>query len=198
MGRGARRRRGPSASSRRLPPRCAALEGYTLHAGTSVGGADRDGLERLCRYVCRPPLPAARLERTEEDRLLLTLKRPWDDGTTSFTFEPVDLVQRLAALIPPPAAHQVVYHGVFAPRSKLRGHVTGQARGPRPPRDRKVRVKPTPLTQWAELLRRVFGVDGFACPVCEHRLRLRALVLSARPARRILGGLGRSAARGPP
>jgi hypothetical protein len=65
-------------------------------------------------------------------------------------------------------------------------------------RDRKVRVKPTALAAWAELLLRVFGVDGLACPVCEHRLRLRALVLSGRPARRILAGLARSAARGPP
>ena len=197
-GRGARRHRGPRSSSRRLPPRCAALEGYTLHAGVGIGAADREGLERLCRYVCRPPLPEARLARTDDDRLLLTLKRPWDDGTTGFTFEPVDLVQRLAALVPPPSAHQVVYHGVFAPRSKRRALVTARARGPPPVRDRKVRVKPTPLSAWAELLLRVFGADGFACPVCHHRLRLRALVLSPRPAGRILAGLARSAARAPP
>jgi hypothetical protein len=51
----------------------------------------------------------------------LTLKRPWDDGTTAFTFEPVDLVQRLAALIPPPSAHQVVYHGVLRTGCPRRG-----------------------------------------------------------------------------
>src|SRR5262249_25737540 len=69
---------------------------------------------------------------------------------------------------------------------------------PRPVRDRKIRVKPVPLAQGAELLRRVFGVGGLAAAVCGNRLRLRAWVLSRRPARRILAGLARSAARGPP
>jgi hypothetical protein len=39
-----------------LPPRCASYEGYNLHAGVVVGAADRAGLQRLCRYVARPPL----------------------------------------------------------------------------------------------------------------------------------------------
>ena len=32
-------------------------------------------------------------------------------------------------------------------------------------------------TPWRELLKRNFGVDGWACPHCDQRMRLRAVVL---------------------
>jgi hypothetical protein len=36
-------------------PRQAQLDGFDLHANVWVGGNDRAGLERLCRYILRPP-----------------------------------------------------------------------------------------------------------------------------------------------
>lgn len=32
------------------------LDGFSLHAGVRIHGNDRDGRERLCRYLLRPPL----------------------------------------------------------------------------------------------------------------------------------------------
>jgi len=43
---------------------------------------DRAGLERLCRYVTRPPLAAGRLQLIDADLLTFRLKIPWSDGTT--------------------------------------------------------------------------------------------------------------------
>jgi hypothetical protein len=43
--------------------------------------------------------------------------------------EPLDLMARLPALVPPPRMHLARYHGVFAPRSKLRAAVTPAGRG---------------------------------------------------------------------
>jgi hypothetical protein len=37
--------------------------GFDLHADVSVSGSDRDGRERLCRYILRPPLVLERLSR---------------------------------------------------------------------------------------------------------------------------------------
>jgi hypothetical protein len=39
-----------------LPPRCANFAVYSLHAGVGFKATDRAGLERLCRYILRPPL----------------------------------------------------------------------------------------------------------------------------------------------
>jgi len=35
--------------------RCATLGGFSLHAGVAIGARDRAGLERVCRYMGRPP-----------------------------------------------------------------------------------------------------------------------------------------------
>ena len=64
-----------------LPSRCAAFEGYNLHAGVGLTATNRDGLERLCRYTLRPPLARARLERREDGTVEVGLKRAWSDGT---------------------------------------------------------------------------------------------------------------------
>jgi hypothetical protein len=39
----------------RKQPRCAVLEGFSLHANTHLNESDRQGLERLCRYGARVP-----------------------------------------------------------------------------------------------------------------------------------------------
>ena len=53
-----------------------------MHAATRIEAEDRAGLERLCRYVTRPPLAAGRLQCIEADHLTFRLKTPWSDGTT--------------------------------------------------------------------------------------------------------------------
>jgi hypothetical protein len=62
---GAKVRRLRQAHTRpfRLPARCGESGGYTLHAGVVIAARDREGLERLCRYVLRPPLTRARMAR---------------------------------------------------------------------------------------------------------------------------------------
>ena len=44
--------------------------------------------------------------------------------------------------------------------------------------------------QWAELMRRTFGVDVLACPRCGGRLRLVALIEQASVNQRVLRHLG--------
>ena len=43
-------------------------------------------------------------------RLLYRLKRPWRNGTTHVVFEPLELIEKLAALVPPPRFNLVRYH----------------------------------------------------------------------------------------
>jgi hypothetical protein len=95
----------------------------SLHADVAVPANDRRRLERLCRYVARPPLANDRLEETSDGRVLLRLKAPWRDGTTHMLMERSELLERLVPLIPPPRAHQVRYHGVLAPCASMRRRV---------------------------------------------------------------------------
>jgi hypothetical protein len=45
-------------------------------------------------------------------------------GTTHIVLVPLDLMARLAALVPSPRMHLIRYQGVFAPHSRLRAAVT--------------------------------------------------------------------------
>jgi hypothetical protein len=76
--------------------------GVNLYAKQLVDGRDRPQLERLCRYVMRPPLSQERLEWRPDGSLELTLKNVWKDGTRALLLEPFDLLVRLCSAIPPP------------------------------------------------------------------------------------------------
>jgi hypothetical protein len=52
-------------------PRQAHLEGFDLHANVWVSANDRAGLERLCRYVLRPPFGEERLRLRRDGRVAL-------------------------------------------------------------------------------------------------------------------------------
>ena len=60
------------------------------------------------------------------------LPKPSPEGRTDLTLTPLELIDRLAALIPPPRLHRHRYHGVLAPNSPLRAAVTALARAPAP------------------------------------------------------------------
>ena len=73
----------------------------SAHAATRVEATDRRRLERLCRYVIRPPVAARRLRVIDDETLVFQLKTPWADGTTSLVLSPTELIEKLAALVPP-------------------------------------------------------------------------------------------------
>ena len=49
--------------------------------------------------------------------LEFTLKTPWADGTTALLLSPQELLEKLAALVPPPRLNLVRYHAVLAPNA---------------------------------------------------------------------------------
>jgi hypothetical protein len=101
-------------------PRCASVQGFSLHADVCVPARDRRRLERLCRYVARPPIATDRLSEAPDGRIVYRLRHRWRDGTTHVVFDPLDLVARLAALVPPRRANLVRYFGIVAPCASWR------------------------------------------------------------------------------
>ena len=89
---------------------------------------DRAKLCRLLRYCARPPFAVERLEDIDTHPLIYHLPKPSPDGCTELLLSPLELIQRLAALIPPTRAHRHRYHGVLAPNATLRAPVTALAR----------------------------------------------------------------------
>ena len=182
-----------ATSAGTVKPFTVARDGFSLNAAVSGQAHQRNKLERLCRYVARPPLALERLSVTDEGKLRYALKHPYSNGTTHFLFEPLDLLARLAALVPRPRVNMTRYHGVFAPNSTLRAQIVpGKPHKKRttqtttsnlPNRTSKPEMaKPTQLT-WAQRLKRAFEFDVTVCPLCGGTLRViaRALARQHRP-----------------
>ncbi|MHC4514102.1 MAG: transposase [Planctomycetota bacterium] len=92
----------------RVPPNRPADSNRALgisRGGGVAQGSDRVGLERLCRYLTRPPLATERLSLQEDGRVRYGFRRPWRDGTTGIVLHPHELIERLAALVPRPRTH---------------------------------------------------------------------------------------------
>ena len=117
------RRMGQPRNPYAMPRRCAAVDGYNLHADVRVSLNDRAGLERICRYLLRPPLSRARLDENEEGDLVVQLKRAWSDGTTQIVLTRLEFLERLCALVPQPGVNQVLYHGILAAHAEGRAEI---------------------------------------------------------------------------
>ena len=144
-----------------------------------------DQLERLIRYTARG---AASLERLKEDTngdLVYTFTKSWSDGTTGITLSPLELLEKLAAIVPLPRVHLVRYAGCLAPHSKLRDTIIPT------PRQQGVEGEEaktgTPFWSWARLMGCVFALDMATCPFCRcGSLRIIAAITQESVITRIL------------
>jgi hypothetical protein len=177
--------------------------GFNVHAGVAVDGRDRVRLERVCRYLARPPIAQERLTRLSDGRVKYTMKKAWRDGTRAVVLEPLELVARLCAMVPPPGFHMTRFHGVFAAHAKDRAHVVPEREAPAEPTAQlplfpSDEPEPAPARKpWAWLLRHVFAVDVTVCPACSGRMRWLAVATTPEAIARALADHGLRA-RAPP
>jgi hypothetical protein len=177
--------------------------GFSLHAGVAIVGNEREKIEKLCRYIARPAIALERLCLNQRGQVVYTLKKPHSDGTTHIVMTPIDLLERLAAIVPRPRVHLTRFAGVFAPHFKYRSMVVPKLKVPQPPKDEE--KAPNSRISWARLLKRVFGLDVETCPACGDKMKIIASIEDPPVIRKILEHLGLPSkppmpwpARGPP
>ena len=178
-----------------------------LHAATTVDGRDRQQLERLCRYLLRPPFAHDAVQALEGGRVRVHFKAPWRRGVAHADMDKDKFLARPCALVPPPGFHMVRYFGVLASHHHLRPRVV-------PGRDAELPGQQIPLDfagpgaaeldglptskaprriGWASLLARVFAIDVTVCRRCGGRMRIVEVVDTPDAVARVLHG-----ARAPP
>jgi hypothetical protein len=204
--------------------------GFSIDASVHIEGHDRHGLERLVRYCARPPFALHRLHamggnealRLPDARLVYRLSGPTPDGRTVLILSPMELLQRLARLVPPPRVHRHRYHGVLAPNARLRAQVIALREGVSvddpPVADGEIQSSKTPdateaapssgrsaRIRWAQLLARIYEVLPLLCPSCGGQMRILAFLTDPPVVRSILVHLDLphrpppvAPARGPP
>jgi hypothetical protein len=169
-------------------------QGFDLHAGEMIRAGDRERLERLLRYLLRPPVAQDRLELREDGKILLELRNRWSDGTTHLLFEPIEFLEKLSAIIPRPHINLIIYSGVLAPNAKWRKQVVNWGRQPASQSEDEIETsksqKPSSRSlSWAELMMRVFLVDVLCCPNCQGRLRPISIIKEDAVIKKILNHL---------
>jgi len=100
--------------------------GFSVDAKVCIEAHERCGLERLLRYCARPAFALERLREIDARHLVYESVKP---GSVGLMPTPLQLLDRLAALIPPPRKHRHRTYGVLAPNAPaLCGHRAGAAR----------------------------------------------------------------------
>jgi hypothetical protein len=113
-----------------------ATGGFSVDGSVRIEGDDRAGVERLVRYCARPPFALERLHAvgdvgtlaSEDARLVYRLPEPDLHGLTELVLTPIELLERISRLIPPPRVHRHRYHGVLAPNARFRPAVVAIGR----------------------------------------------------------------------
>ncbi len=189
----------PSAAKASAPELRVNAHGFSLHAAVRWRADQRAELEHLCRYITRPAIANERLKRNHAGQVVLQLKSPYKDGTTHIVMEPLEFMERLAALVPRPRLHLIRFHGVLAPNAKLRSKIVPAPaeRAAAPPTDHASAQEETPRMSWARLLKRVFDIDVEHCPNCGGALKIIAAIDDPPVIIKILSHLGLPT-RGPP
>jgi hypothetical protein len=152
-------------------PLTARRAGFSMHAATVCEAHQRSRLERLCRYIARPPIATQRLSVDGRGRVVYRYKQPFRDGSTHVVLEPLDFIARLAALVPRPRLNLTRFHGVFAPNFKYRKRIV-----PHRSRCAVDSDKPPAPMSWMQRLKRVFAIDIESCPECGGTLRVIACI----------------------
>lgn len=175
-------------------PRCASVNGFSLHANISCLAEEREKLEHMARYIARPPVAIDRLSVRPDGLITYRLKKPYRDGTEWLLFSPMEFMEKLSALVPQPRFHTVRYHGVFAPHSKVRGKIV---LGSLKPKTEATDTKPEPgedehkaKMTWARLLHRVFNIDVTVCQHCAGEIKVLAAIMERSVIEKILSHMG--------
>jgi len=184
--------------------------GFSVDGSVRIAAADRAGRERLLRYCARPPFALDRLRELDPEHLLYASTKPGPGGTGPQILTPLQLLDRLAALVPPPRVHRHRYFGVLAPNAPLRAAVTALAPAaaptplPDPPAAEPAHRRAARYA-WALLLARIYEVFPLVCARCGGEMRIIAFLTDPAAVRAILAHLGEptappriAPARGPP
>jgi len=200
--------------------------GFSVDAGVCIEAHDRAALERLLRYCARPPFAMERL-RKEGAALVYRCAKQRSEPTSDkrgakadeLTLTPLELIDRIAALVPPPRTHRHRYFGVLAPNSPLRAAAVALATPQQPIKQVVVQTEPAatgegvpavaPLGHaipptpepappkrapahylWAVLIARIYEVFPLLCPICGGQMRLIAFITEGTQIRRILDHIG--------
>jgi hypothetical protein len=195
-----RERRGLPDDVKPQGKNCTSCNPFTLHANRYIAPLERQGLEQMIRYLCRPALATRRVELLEHDEVVrLGLKTQWRDGPTHLRLPTSEFMMRLLSLLPVPRKQHLRYLSVFGANAAWRREVVPRPKPPkgkpehadacghaaRAPADERLPGHALSRLSWHLAMRRRFKIDAPQC-LCGGRREVIGLLPSGEVATKIL------------
>lgn len=166
--------------------------GFNVHAGEPVPPEAKADLEDLAQYILRNPFSVAKM--TMESPADTVIYRSQLNAKINRNFEvftPTDFLAAITQHIPDQGVQMVRYYGYYS--NKMRGarhraalpELVPHKPGISPPPPLKL-----PSKKWRDLILRVWHADPLLCPVCQHPMRVIAVIDDPGVVKKILRHLG--------
>ena len=188
-----------------------------VHNRVYVEPEDQPAVERLARYIIRPPISLERMCWDGEGEVRYRRKGGHEDPASRLdpveTFDPSEFLARVIMHIPEPRRHMVRYYGSYSNVSRGKRRLRGEAAGSACPsgegqapsgRAKKDQGPDTRALRrsWAQLIKRIYEIDPLVCPSCGGEMKVVAFIIDHAVVDKILTNLKRRAEykreRGPP
>jgi hypothetical protein len=184
--------------------------GFSVHNGVRVEPEDGAAVERLARYIMRPPLSLERMAWDGVGEVRYRRKRghegPGLPEHEEEGFDSAEFLARVIMHIPEPKRHLVRYYGWYSNVSrgkrrkagreheKTAGAVTGP---PSPTARAEARDARALRRSWAQLIKRIYEVDPLVCPSCGGTMKVIAFITEHAVVDAILRHLAKTETRSP-
>ena len=187
--------------------------GFSVHNSVVVEPEDPAAVERLIRYVMRPPVALERLHYDEAAGVAEIRPRPGSNdepgGEPRERVDADELVARVIAQVPDPRRHLIHAYGWYANAarakrdairpseptaalqagSELSGAATVASGDASDEAERRAARR-----RWADLIRRIYEVDPLVCSNCGGPMKIVAFITDRKAIRAILASMRKSTA----
>jgi len=172
--------------------------GFSVDDSVRFEPEDRKSMEKVARYLLRPPLSLERMTYSKGDDQV-GYRRKGKDGRPGDEerVDALEFLARVIAHIPPPRVHLIRYLGHYSNVSRGRRRKGREA--PLTP-GRSGSYEDDGLTdaqrrarrrEWARLIRRVYEIDPLVCEKCGGEMKIVSVILENKVIQKILGHLAR-------
>jgi hypothetical protein len=180
--------------------------GFSAHNAVTVPPGDREGIERLARYLLRAPVALDRLRVEPEASSVRYRAKSSQANPCEQTFEMGEFLARLLQHVPEPRLHQVRYYGYYSNVARAKRAAEREGAPASPGAEEVAVAEPAAAERrrlrrsWAQLIRRIYEIDPLVCNECGAEMRIIAFILDPAVGRKIRDHLAtrQDRARAPP
>ena len=173
--------------------------GFSVDDSVRVEPEDQKAMERMARYMLRPPLSLERMRYADGADEVMNARKPSNGQPgPAERFDALDLLARVIALTPEPKLHSTHYLGHYSNASRgRRKKGKEESLSPGHPRDHESDGLTDPQRRarrraWGHLLRRVYEIDPLICTSCGGEMRIVSVILDHKVITKILSHLARN------